>query len=163
MLRRRSLSPPQHQTVEKGHGRIELRRIWTSTELNDYLDFPYVRQAFRIERITTDLQGRVVRGRKGTTEQCFGLSSLATKKADPERLLTLNRGHWGIENRLHHVRDWTYDEDRSQVRRGNRPHALASLRNVAISLLRLAGATNIAASTRELDRHPRAVLQLIGL
>ena len=122
-----------------------------------------MRQTFRIERITTDLQGRVVRGRKGTTEQCFGLSSLAAKKADPERLLALNRGHWGIENRLHHVRDWTYDEDRSQVRRGNRPQAMASLRNLAISLLRLADSTNIAASTRELGRHPQAVLQLIGL
>lgn len=122
-----------------------------------------MRQVFRIERITTDLKGNVVRGRKSTVEQCVGVTSLGTKKADPARLLALNRGHWEIENRLHHVRDVTYDEDRSQVRRGNRPHAMASLRNVAISLLRLAGAKNIASSTRELDRHPQAVARLIGL
>ena len=117
----------------------------------------------RIERITTDLAGNVVRGRKGTTEQCYGLTSLSPEVANPARLLALNRGHWEIENRLHYVRDRTYDEDRSQVRRGNRPHAMASFRNIAISLLRLAGSTNIAASTRELDRHPEAVALLIGL
>ncbi len=163
LLRKRRLFPPQHETVNKGHGRIEVRRIWTSTELNGYLDFPHVRQVFRIERITTDLDGNVVRGRKGTVELCVGVSSLGPRKAGPERLLALNRGQWQIENRLHHVRDVTYDEDRSQVRRGNRPHAMASLRNAAISLLRLAGSTNIAASTRELDRHPQAVARLIGL
>jgi len=162
-LLRRRLSPPQHETVNRGHGRIETRRIWTSTALNDLLDFPYIRQVFLIERITTDLQGEVVRGRKSTVERTVGATSLGTKQADPARLLTLNRCHWEIENRLHHVRDVTYDEDRSQVRRGNRPHAMASLRNVAISLLRLAGATNIAASTRELNRHPQVVLSLIGL
>lgn len=122
-----------------------------------------MRQVFLIERITTDLQGKVVRGRKGTVERTVGVTSLGTKQANPERLLELNRGHWQIENRLHHVRDVTYDEDRSQVRRGNRPHAMASLRNVAISLLRLAGASNIAACTRELNRHPEAVASLIGL
>lgn len=162
-FRRRRLFPPQHETVDKGHGRIEIRRIWTSTALNDYLDFPHVGQAIRIERITTDLQGQVLRGRKGTREVCFGLTSLGTEAADPARLLGLNRGHWEIENRLHYVRDVTYDEDRSQVRRGNRPQVMASLRNVAISLLRLAGATNIAASTRELGRHPEAIALLIGL
>ena len=117
----------------------------------------------RIERITTDLQGNVLKGRKSTVENCFVVTSLDTEKADPARVLALNRGHWQIENRLHYVRDWTYDEDRSQVRRGNRPHAMASLRNMAISLLRLAGATNIAAATRELGRKPHAVARLIGV
>ncbi len=105
----------------------------------------------------------MVKGRKGTTERCFVVTSLGTEKADAARLLALNRGHWEIENRLHHVRDMTYDEDRSQVRRGNRPQAMASLRNTAISLLRIAGATSIAAATRELGRKPRAIARLIGL
>jgi len=118
---------------------------------------------FRIERVTTDLHGGVLRGRKGTTEQTFGVTSLATKKADPARVLGLNRSHWEIENRLHYVRDVTYDEDRSQVRRGNRPQVMASLRNAAIGLLRLVGATNIAASTRELNRHPNVVTRILGL
>jgi len=131
--------------------------------LNGYLDFPHVGQVARIERITTDLHGNVLKGRTGIKEQCFLVTSLGTKKADPARLLALNRAHWEIENRLHYVRDWTYDEDRSQVRRGNRPQAMASLRNAAISLLRLAGVTNITASTRELGRKPQAVARFIGL
>ncbi len=68
-----------------------------------------------------------------------------------------------IETRLHHVRDMTYDEDRSQVRKGNSPHALASLRNLAISLLRLAKASNIAAATRHLARRSEKTLQLVGV
>lgn len=131
--------------------------------LNDYLDFPHVGQVARIERITTDLHGNVAKGRKSTVENCFVVTSLDTQKADPERLLALNRGHWEIENRLHHVRDRSYDEDRSQVRRGNRPHAMATLRNIAISLMRLAGSTNIAASTRELHRKPHEVARLVGV
>jgi predicted transposase YbfD/YdcC len=117
----------------------------------------------RIRRITTDLQGKLVQGRQKMVETCYLVTSLDSSRADPARLLELNRAHWQIENRLHYVRDWTYDEDRSQVRRGNRPHAMASLRNIAISLLRLAGATNIAASTRELGRKPREIARLIGL
>ena len=155
--------PPQHTTIDKGHGRIELRHIRTSTELNGYINFPHVGQVFCIERITTDLDGNVVQGRKSTRELCFGLTSLSTTQATPQDLLQFNREHWHIENRLHHVRDMTWDEDRSQVRRGNRPHAMASLRNTAISLLRLAAATNIAAATRELNRHPEAIMRLIGL
>lgn len=59
------------------------------------------------------------------------------------------RGHWGIENRLHWVRDVTFDEDHSQVRTGNSPQIMASLRNAAITLLRLAGYSNIAAALHE--------------
>jgi hypothetical protein len=68
-----------------------------------------------------------------------------------------------FENRLHHVRDMTYDEDRSQVRKGRRPHAMAPLRNLAISLLRLAGAESIAVATRHLARRPERPLRLLGL
>jgi len=77
--------------------------------------------------------------------------------------LALDGGHWQIENRLHHVRDMAYDEDRSQVRKGRRPHAMATLRNIAISLLRLAGAENIAAATRFLGRQAERPLRLVGV
>jgi len=92
-----------------------------------------------------------------------GVTSLTAEKAKPERLLSLNRGEWEIENRLHYVRDMTYDEDRSQVRKGNRPQAMAGIRNLAISLLRLAGADSIAAATRYLGRQVERPLRLIGL
>jgi len=157
------LSPPQHTTNDKGHGRLEQRDIWTSTELNDYLDFPYVKQVFCIKRTTTDLEGNLVAGRKTTEELAFGVTSLAVAEASPTRLLALVRGEWEIENRLHHVRDMTYDEDRSQVRKGNRPQAMAGIRNLAISLVRLAGAQSIAAATRYLGRQLERPLRLLGL
>lgn len=162
-LWRQRLSPPQHRTFDKGHGRLETREIWTSTELNDYLDFPHVGQVFCIRRTTTDLDGNVVKGRKSCVETVYGLTSLSPEQAPPAGVLTYNREHWHVENRLHHVRDRTYDEDRSQVRKQQRPHAMATVRNVAISLLRLAGAENIAAATRYLGRQAERPLRLLGL
>jgi hypothetical protein len=96
-------------------------------------------------------------------ETIYGLTSLPPHLASPGQVLGHNRAHWQIENRLHYVRDMTYDEDRSQVRRGRRPHAMATLRNVAISLLRLAGADSIAAATRYLGRQVERPLRLLGL
>mgnify|MGYP001562948053 CR=1 FL=1 len=105
-----------------------------------------------------DLRGALLRH-----EVVFGITSLARQKASPARLLELNRGHWTIENRLHWVRDVTFDEDRSQVRRGGTAHAMASLRNLAIGLLRLAGAVNIAAALRHCAAKLHKALRLIGL
>jgi len=144
--------------VDKGHGRIEIRRIWTSSLLNDYLDFPYVKQVFCIERFTTDLRGNFLR-----QDKAYGLSSLCPQNAPPAVLAQYVRGHWEIENRLHYVRDVTFDEDRSQIRRGNSPHVMASLRNLSISLLRMAGANNIASATRHLARRTEKALRLLGL
>jgi hypothetical protein len=145
--------------MDKGHGRIEIRRIWTSTELNDYLEFPHLNQVFRIERITSDLQGNPLR----KDEMVYGVTSLTEQQASAAELLQFNRGQWEIENRLHWVRDVTFDEDRSQVRRGHGPQVMASLRNLAISLLRMAGATNIASATRHLGRRTDKALRLLGL
>jgi predicted transposase YbfD/YdcC len=123
------------------------------------LDFPYVQQVARIERVRVRL--------KDNTEQretVFCITSLTPPKADATRLLTLNRGHWSIENRLHYVRDRTFDEDRSQVRKRAAPHMMASLHNLAIGLLRLAGAsTNIAAASRFFMRHTERAMELLGV
>ncbi|EQD32372.1 transposase for IS2404, partial [mine drainage metagenome] len=99
--------------MEKAHGRIETRVVQTSTALNDYLDFPYVRQVFRIERSTT-----LVRSGQQRHEVAYGVTSCPGERADPHRMGELARGHWGIENKLHWVRDVVYDEDRSQIRTG---------------------------------------------
>jgi hypothetical protein len=144
--------------VNKGHGRIETRRLWASDQLAGYLDFPYARQVFRLERTTTKLDGSLLR-----REVIFGITSLHQRKGPARRLLELNRGHWGIENRLHWVRDVTFDEDRSQVRKGAGLQVMAALRNLAIGLLRRAGAKNIAAALRHCARHVEKTLRLIGL
>ena len=105
---------------------MEERRLWASSELTGYLDFPYSEQVFRIERTTTKLDGSPLRH-----EVVFGITSLSATKATPSRLLALNRGHRRIENRLHWVRDVTFDEDRSQVRKGAGAQAMAALFNLA--------------------------------
>jgi hypothetical protein len=111
--------PPKFKTFDKGHGRIEVRIIQTSTVLNEYLEFPYVAQVCRIKRLTYKLNGEFMR-----SEVAYGITSLSPEKADAKRLLSLNRGHWCIENRLHWVRDVTFDEDRSQVRVGEGPRVM---------------------------------------
>jgi hypothetical protein len=153
-----TIFPPQHQTTDKGHGRLEERQIWISNALNGYLDFPYVRQVFVIRRQTLQLKTG-----KLTEEIVYGITSLPPEKADPQRLLELNRGHWSIENQLHYVRDETFGEDRSQIRRGNGPQVLATFKNLAISLLRWCKYTNIAYALRQMAAKPFLSLKLIGL
>jgi predicted transposase YbfD/YdcC len=146
------------ETTEKGHGRLETRRLWTTTDLNGYLKFPYVRQVFCVERHTVIVKTGEVRH-----ERVFGITSLAPEKADADRLLALNRGHWGIENRVHWVRDVTFDEDRSQIRSGTAPRVIAAIRNFAISLYRLRGlGDNIARALRAFAARPFAAWQLIA-
>jgi len=102
----------------------------------------------------------------GSVRSCqaaYGLTSLTPDKAGPPRLAGHVRGHWSIQNKLHWVRDVTFDEDRSQVRVGSGPRVMATLRNLAISALRLAGQTNIARGLRWASRDPARALALLGL
>jgi hypothetical protein len=130
-----------------------------SEGLRGYLDFPHAHAVFRLERRVSRLDGTPLH-----SEVVYGVTSLrgSGKKAG-QTLLRLVRGHWSIENRVHWVRDVTFDEDRSQIRKRQGPRAMATLRNLAISLLRLAGAHNIAKATRWCARHFEAALRLIGL
>jgi hypothetical protein len=137
---------------------LETRSIWVSSAAADRVDFPYVAQVARIERVRTRLKDLAEQ-----RETVFCITSLAPDQADATRLLKLNRQHWAIENCLHYVRDRTFDEDRSQVRRRAAPHMMASLRNLAIGVLRLAGATNIAAATRFFMRHTERAMDVLGV
>ncbi len=112
---------------------------------------------FRIERDTTNLQGRPIRH-----EYAYGVSSCLSEEASPEDLWHFVQDHWGIENKVHWVRDMTFDADRSQVRTGNGPQTMATLRNLAVSLLRLNGHQNLAQATRYYHAHRPEVLNLIG-
>jgi predicted transposase YbfD/YdcC len=130
-----------------------------STHLNDYLEFPYVAQVFCLERRRT-----LIHAKHCEREVVYGVTSLTSDKADPKRLLHLSREHWCIENRSHHVRDVTFDEDRSRVRKGAGAQMMAGLRNVAISVLRMACAKNIAKSLRFLCLSPwQKVFRLLGI
>lgn len=101
---------------------------------------------------------------KTHTEVALLITSLSPEQASPERLLTLNRGHWEIENRLHWVRDVTFGEDHSQIRTGTGPRMMATLRNLAISLLRLyRKSLGIAEALRDLAARPHLALAMVGL
>ena len=91
------------------------------------------------------------------------ISSQSPSEASPAQLLALNRGHWGIENRLHPVRDMAFDEDRCRARTGHAPRTLACLRNFAISLLRLLGVVGIKAALRGFAAQAYKVLRLLRL
>lgn len=137
---------------------MEQRSIEVAATSPEQVRFPHATQAWCIVREVFNLDG--------TTRSCetvYGLTSAAAQKADPARLLDLVRGQWGIENGLHWVRDVTFDEDRSQVRAGSGPRVMATLRNLAIGVLRLAGATNIAQGLRWAAWSPARVLALLGL
>jgi len=115
------------ETVEKGHGRIEIRKIAVSAEVVPHLEWPAAAQVARIERIR-EIGGKV------STEIAYIVTSLTAAEAGPERLLNLSRTHWAIENRLHYVRDVSFNEDRCRVRSGAR--ALAAIRNLVLYLIR---------------------------
>lgn len=149
------LEAAQAVQVDQHGGRVEQRRLWASDLLVGYRDWPHLAQVCRLERIVR---------RKGSTRREIGCAVTSRPPADasPQRLLARWRGHWDIENRVHWVRDVTFDEDRSQVRTGSAPQIMAALRNLTISVIRLAGETNIAAALRRYAVHPSRPLTLIG-
>lgn len=126
--------------------------------MKGYSPFPYLEQAFKIERVTTNLSGENMR-----KEIAYGITSLLPGAADSTRILKLVRSHWRIENSLHWVRDVTFDEDRSQVRTGSGPRVLSTLRNLAISLFRLNGFSNISSGLRKFGWNPECSLRIFGI
>lgn len=132
------------------HGsRIETRQLAVSGAMRGLSDWPGLDQVIKLERTVINKTSGEIRA-----EIVFGVTSLSAQRATPAQLSELWRQHWTIENKLHWVRDVTFDEDRSTVRSGKAPQVMAALRNVAISLLRLRGATNIAATLRRYAARP---------
>ncbi len=129
-----------------------------SDKLNGYVTFPYAAQVACVEREIFH-----VRKNKTTLERVYLISSQSRLQANPKQLLAQNRGHWGIENRLHYVRDMAYDEDRCRARKGHTPRTLSCLRNFAISLLRLFHVPNIKAALRGLAAQADTVLEMLRL
>ncbi|RPJ11851.1 MAG: ISAs1 family transposase [Deltaproteobacteria bacterium] len=146
------------QCAPPDHGRIEIRKIWTTTELNDYLDFPHVGQAFAIERHFTDKKSG-----KSSCEIAYGITSRKVNEADPECVLTVNRGHWTIENSCHYIIDWNYDEDRSRIRTGHGPENITRLRRFAIGVIKSKKVRSVAQKMRELTRNVRLVFDYLRM
>jgi predicted transposase YbfD/YdcC len=153
--------PDHFETHEKGHGRIE-HRYYSVVEIEEEqrlaLGFPYAASYVRVYRERCGMDDVPF-----SSETSYYVSDLSRALGGIQALAYYIRGHWGIENRSHHVRDVTFAEDHCQVRRGGAPQVLATLRNLAISLLRLAGFRNIAAGRRWVAFDYTRGLKLLGI
>lgn len=143
-------------TVDKGHGRREVRPLVASTALNDYLAWPGLAQVMMIERTWWE------RGERKTAMR-YGITSLPAEVASAARLLSLVRGHWQIENGLHYVKDVTLAEDRSLIHKGNGPSIMAILRDTVVSVLHRAGWRTIAERLRFYSGNPHAALAVLAI
>jgi len=144
-------SPPDH-------GRIETRKIWITTELNDYLNFPHVGQAFAIERHCVEKKTG-----KRSCEIAYGITSQSAQEVDAQSVLTTNRVHWSIENSCHYIIDWNYDEDRSRIRTGYGPENITRLRRFAVGILKSKGGSSVAQKMRQLMRNVRLVFDYLKM
>jgi predicted transposase YbfD/YdcC len=145
-------------SVDLYAGRIEERRLQASTAMDGYSDWPGLKRVLKMERKITNKRTGVSR-----QEEAYAITSLDESRASVGQLLRLWREHWHIENRLHYVRDVTYREDQSQVRKGKIPEVMGALRNAVISLMRVSGATNIAAACRKYAAQPGLAMTALGL
>jgi len=144
---------PDHVSIEYGHGRILRRSIWITGASG--IDFPHAAQVTRIRRDSFDLAGTAL-----AKEIVHGITSLDAVRGTPAVLAGLTRGQWGIES-VHWLRDTAYAEDQNTGYTGNGPQVMATLRNIAISLLHLAGITEITRTLQRITRdRTRALLFL---
>ena len=146
----------QAKQIDKGHGRVEIREIKVSSELAEYVNWPYLAQVFELKREWYS---------KGIwhSEVHLGISSLPPEVADPLRLLELKRGHWGIENKLHWVKDVVMGEDKSTIHLGAGPQVMGAIRNTVLNVLRKAGHCKISSQLRRNSRNPSGALALLGI
>jgi predicted transposase YbfD/YdcC len=150
--------PDFSEPLTLAHGRIEQRSIWTSTALNDYLDFPGVAQVFVIERPTIEKTTG-----ETSTETVYGLTSHTPDSANAATVLAFNRGHWSVENGCHYILDWNWDEDRCTIRTGHGPENITALRRFAIGVIRSKSRDTVAATIQRLARNVRLVFDYLRM
>ncbi|MFI6056564.1 ISAs1 family transposase [Streptomyces violascens] len=145
-----------HYERTRAHHRHEIRRLKTAAFA--HIDYPDAKQALQVVRWRHDFTSS-----KLTIERVYLITSLPPGAASGAQLASWIRGHWKIENLLHHVRDRTFREDDSKIHVGRLPRVMAGLRNLAISVHRQNGHTNIAAALREAARDWDRPLTALGL
>jgi len=149
---------PAYTTQDKpNHGRNETRKIWVTTEINQYLNFPHVAQAFKIERITYR------KNHKNSRVVAYGITSKTPQLATAEQILRDNRQHWSIENNCHYILDWNFDEDRCRISKGYGPENITRLRRFAIGLLKSKGVRNVTQKMRQLSFSSRLVFDYLKI
>jgi predicted transposase YbfD/YdcC len=144
------------QHTNKGHGRLEIRTLTVSSQLKDFLDWPFLEQVFKLQR-------RCVSLKTGEVQQQveYGFTSLMREEIDPRQLLAKIRSYWGIENGLHYRRDVTLREDYTHLTKGRAGHAMACLNNLILGiLLSKKKYRSIPTARRYFNAHPTEALDL---
>ncbi len=149
--------PDFREPLALEHGRLESRAIWTTTRLNDYLNFPHVGQAFAIERQRIEKKTGEV-----STEIVYGLTDHTPDSADAARLLAFNRNHWCVEAH-HYILDWNWDEDRCTLRTGHGPENITRLRRFATGLIKSKSRDSVSATIAKLARNVRRVFDYLRM
>ena len=155
----RGKRPPDYlEHTPPDHGRIETRRIWTTRELNGYVRFPHLGQAYVVER-------EAIHKKTGelSAEIAYGITSRPPEQANPQRVLKVNRGHWVIENSCHYILDYTFDEDRSRIRTGYGPENMTRLRRFAIGVIKSKGGKSVPQKMRQLAGRVRLVFDYLHM
>jgi predicted transposase YbfD/YdcC len=140
----------------KDPGRVYTHTLITSSLLNPTTTWPHLGQVFQLTRDV-----RYPKDSKTTHEVMYGITSLSKAHASPQRLLSLRRDHWAIENRLHYCRDVTFHEDACRLAIGLDAHAIAILNNLVLSLLRLRAFPSIASARRQFDACPALAIAFV--
>jgi predicted transposase YbfD/YdcC len=150
-----ALGSQDYVDEERSHGRITRRAIWATVA--EGVDFPYAAQVFRIRRDVFNLAGQRVH-----KQIAYGVTSLNTDRASARDIGGLVRAQWGIENKIHWVRDVVFAEDHQYAYTGNGAHTMAMLRNLAIGLIRLAGRTEIKRTLEWIAADRMRILPLLA-
>ena len=127
----------------KGHGRLEVRTLTISSQLNDFLDWPFLQQVFKLERFAT-----IIKTGQTRHEIIYGITSLSAEQAPPEQLLSMLRSYWGIENGLHYRRDVTLHEDQTRFTRDSAAHVMCIINNIVLALITKAGYVYVPSARR---------------
>lgn len=144
------------ETVEKNKGRIEKRTIRMSKDLTDYLNWPGLTHVFKVQRDRSDKNQK-------STEVVYGIASLPEEYSSIKDLAKYLRGHWSIENNLHRVRDVSFGEDKSTIRKGHAPEVMAGLRNLVISIFQRGNVKSYPQAFRRFSAHPEELFTFLGL
>lgn len=142
--------------TNKGHGRLEVRTLTTSSQLNDFLDWPFLQQVFKLERTIT-----ILKTQKTRQETIYGVTSLSPHQASPAQLLHMLRSYWKIENSLHYPRDVTLHEDQTRFKKPAAAHNMAIINNLILSLLATATSSFVPSARRFFAAHPDLALALL--
>lgn len=142
--------------TSKGHGRLEVRTLTTSSQLNDFLDWPFLQQVFKLERTIT-----ILKTKKTRQDIIYGVTSLATEQASPAQLLHMLRSYWQIENGLHYPRDVTLREDQTRFKIHAAAHNLAIINNLVLGFLAKSSFPFVPSARRFFAAHPDHALALL--